>query len=106
MKTYFKTPITSEKEAEDFFFKLSEDNLLYHPEDSAHDIIEFAPCPSEGGPDANYNTFTNEEADELDKRMAEVFEILEDPCKFVLKTFYGGGHADIELEDEDEFFPY
>jgi hypothetical protein len=94
MKTYFKTPITTKKEGEDFFRQLHKDNLLYHPEDSAHDIIEVTP----GTIDETCNTFSLAEADELDKRMDEVFDVLDDPCEFILDNLMGYDGDDDEFE--------
>jgi len=66
--------IHREDQAKEFFDKLYEDGLLYHPEDDAYDI-----CNSEGP------LFTLTEADLLNERMDEVYRVLEDPCEYVLK---------------------
>lgn len=87
MKDYFKIPIDNRIEAEEFFNKLHSDDLLYHPDDSAHDILLLSPCPSEGGPDAFVNLFSKEEADLLDERMNEIYLVHSDPCEYILDNF-------------------
>ena len=84
---YFRTPIKSSVDAKVFLTKLHNDNLLYHPDDSAHDIISLKEgrrfCDEKEG-DCFESTFTSEEADELDFRMSEVFEVYDDPYQFIL----------------------
>ena len=82
MKDYFKKPIQTPIDAEHFFWLLFSDNLLFHPEDDPADIIEVA-SKSE-----DRRTFTDEEAVGLRMRLDEVWEVYDDPCKFILDTFY------------------
>jgi hypothetical protein len=74
-REYFKTSINSEGQAIEFFNKLYIDNLLYHPNDDAHNI-----CKNDNSP-----LFTNEEAELVNERMDEVWLVIEDPCKLILK---------------------
>jgi hypothetical protein len=88
MKDYFKTKIVNKAGAEWFLTRLHADGLLFHPEDRAEDIITCCPCPSEGGPDVYVPTFTPEEAKQLNDRMEEVYEVLDDPCQYILDEVY------------------
>lgn len=83
MKPYFKTKITNSAGAEWFLTAMYADDLLYHPEDDAADIITACPCPSEGGPTIYAPLFSSEEAKILNERMNEVWVHLDDPCEFV-----------------------
>jgi len=73
-KTYFMIHIHREDQAKEFLDKLYEDGFMYHPEDDAHDII------NDKG-----ELFTADEANLLNERMDEIWEILDDPCEYVLE---------------------
>tara|TARA_R110002096_G_scaffold332073_1_gene526114 strand:- start:332 stop:589 length:258 start_codon:yes stop_codon:yes gene_type:complete len=75
-REYFKTSINSESQAIEFFNKLYIDNLLYHPAvDGARNI-----CENDDSP-----LLTKEEAKLVNERMDEVWLVIEDPCKLILK---------------------
>lgn len=70
---YFSLPITGERDAKLFLHLLSEDGLLFHPEDDPAEI-------SNGG----VPLFTDDEVDLLRRRLAEVHLHLHDPCAYIL----------------------
>jgi methionyl-tRNA synthetase len=76
-KNYFTIKLTSENQVKEFFNKLYKDGYLYHPEDDSHDI-----CNTEG------KLFTDEQCESLNSRMDEVYEIMDDPCEYILKSIY------------------
>lgn len=78
MKPYFTAPIKTLKEAHAFFDALYKDDLLFHPEVSPSEVIDAAYKP----------IFTADEARELTQRIAEVYKVDEDPCMYILDTFY------------------
>jgi hypothetical protein len=90
MMKLISTPVTGRQEAIKLLAWLSTENLLYHPEDDANDIMLKSPCPSEGGPDTFINLFTKEQGDLLNTRMDEVFEHMDDPCQWIMDTIYNG----------------
>ena len=74
MKDYFKQELKKPTQVTEFFNKLYKDGFLYHPEDDAHDIIT----------SDDSKLFTDEEADILNQRMVEVWNVYGDPCEYVL----------------------
>jgi hypothetical protein len=74
MKSYFTTPITTEDDSKNFIHSLHKDGLLFHPEDDAHDIKDHK---------GEY-LFTDEEAFELNNRLEEVYDYIEDPCEYII----------------------
>lgn len=88
MKQYFKEPLKNREDVETFFTKLFLDDLLFHPEDDPGDIITLESPLEEDSEPRYYELFNEKECIELRKRLDEVFEYHEDPCDFILKTFY------------------
>ncbi len=92
MKEYFLKQITTREDAEQFYTKMYHDDLLFHPEDDASDIMVYveSPCPSAGGPTihSEYPLFTEEEAQLVNERIDETWVVMKDPCKFILENFY------------------
>lgn len=84
MKSYFKVPLTSKAEVEGFFWNLFSDNLLFHPEDDPKNIVRV----SELNLKRSEPLFTADEIVQLRARLDEVWDIYDDPCKFILDTFY------------------
>lgn len=74
MKPYFKTPIKTLEDSNEFFNALHKDGLLFHPEEGPASII---------GVGGKF-LFTSEEAAELDKRLDEVYMVDGDPCDYIL----------------------
>jgi len=74
MKSYFTTPITTEDDSINFIHSLHKDEILFHPEDDANDIID-----RDGK-----RLFTEEEAFELNNRLDEVYQYMNDPCEYIL----------------------
>lgn len=74
MKALFTTPIKSLEEAHAFFRALVEEHLLFHPEDSPDTIVD----------GFGRRLFNAEEATLLAARIAEVYEVDPDPCKFIV----------------------
>ena len=66
---FIKQPITNGHEAKQFICKLWLEDKLFHFDDDAHDILDWLGEP----------LFTNDEADHLNQRCDELFEILKDP---------------------------
>ena len=93
-RDYFRIPIESKEQAEEYLEMLYTDDLLYHPEDDAGDIITASECPSSGGPVIWVPLFNKEEAQLLNERMDEVWTYLSDPCEFVLEQIYQGSTDD------------
>jgi hypothetical protein len=88
MKQYFKEPLKNREDVETFFTKLFLDDLLFHPEDDPSDII-YLEEDSEIWEERVYVPLFNEEENiKLRQRLDEVFEHHEDPCKFIVDTFY------------------
>lgn len=82
MKNYLITPITSTTDAQKFLHLLSADDLIFHPSDDAEDIIDLSgDC-----------IFTLEEAEHVNQRMDEVWEHMEDPCKYILDAIFHDNH--------------
>ena len=75
MKSYFTTPITTEDDAKNFIDSLHKDEILFHPEDDAYDIID-----RDGT-----RLFTDEEALELNNRLDEVYQYMKDPCEYIIQ---------------------
>lgn len=74
MKNYFLTPIKSFADAEGFFFCLYQDGLLFHPEDDPSIVVN----------QSGHLLFTDPEALILRQRIDEVYEVMDDPCEFIL----------------------
>lgn len=73
MRDYFSSPIKSEADAEGFFFCLHQDGLLFHPEDDPSTVIN-----------GQSRIFTDEEALLIRQRIDEAYEVMDDPCHFIL----------------------
>jgi hypothetical protein len=84
MMKLISTPVTGRQEAIKLLAWLSTENLLYHPEDDANDILV---KESDGN---LVNLFTKEQGDLLNTRMDEVFEHMDDPCQWIMDTIYNG----------------
>jgi len=84
MKNYFKLPITSVDSAKKFYLQLANDDLLFHPEDDPRDVCDAGAIHS----DSFVPTFTEEEAEQLEKRVEETYEYLNDPCEYILTEIY------------------
>jgi hypothetical protein len=74
MKPYFLTPIKSFADAEGFFFCLYQDGLLFHPEDDPSIVVN----------QSGEMLFTDPEALILRQRIDEAYEVMDDPCEFIL----------------------
>jgi hypothetical protein len=74
MKPYFLTPLLSLADCEGFFFCLEQDGLLFHPEDDPANVIN-----------ANGRVFTDQEADAVRQRVSEAYELMDDPCEYILR---------------------
>lgn len=70
---YLHTPIQTEADAEGFFFCLEQDDKLFHPEDDPATVIN-----------AHGRVFTDDEAQLLRLRIAEVYGVMDDPCGYIL----------------------
>lgn len=70
---YLRTPINTEADAEGFFFCLDQDGKLFHPEDDPASVVN----------DAG-RVFTDDEAELLRERIAEVYAVIDDPCAYIL----------------------
>ena len=75
IKSYLMVHIHREDQAEQFFSKMYEDGILFHPEDDAHTIMNHDDTP----------LFTNDEAILINERMDEIWDVVEDPCNYVLR---------------------
>jgi hypothetical protein len=73
MKAYFLDPITKTQDAESFFFCLYQDNLLFHPDDDPANVVN---------PDGRI--FDDLEAHVIRQRIDEVYEVMDDPCEYIL----------------------
>jgi|TARA_R110000822_G_scaffold92610_1_gene213535 hypothetical protein len=78
MREYFKKEVTSTKQAELFIDQLAADDLLYHPETYAKEVVDMR---------YGKRLFTDEEAIELDIRMDECYYYMDDPCAYILDNF-------------------
>jgi hypothetical protein len=74
MKDYFLTPIKSFADAEGFFFCLYQDGLLFHPEDDPSIVVDRS----------GSLLFTDPEVLIIRQRIEEVYEVMDDPCRFIL----------------------
>ena len=74
----FTKPITSESDAEQFFYDLHAENLLFHPEDDPATIIN----------PAGERIFTDAECLLVAERITEVYQYMIDPCEFIVDQFY------------------
>lgn len=74
MKQYFLTPITSLAGAHAFLSALSNDGLLFHPEDRPEDVVNHAGAP----------LFDAAECLALNARISEVYLFDADPCAYCL----------------------
>jgi len=73
MNPLFITPIKSEADAEGFFFCLNQQGVLFHPEDDPVIVIN-----DQG------QLFSDDEVRALRQRINEVYEFMDDPCKYIL----------------------
>lgn len=85
MKTQLPEQITTQEEAETFLTQLWENKEVFHPEDSAHDVI-WSTIPKEQQP-------TPKECERLNDLMADIYNNVPelDPCGFLL-----------DLDEEEE----
>lgn len=70
---YLHTPIQTEADAEGFFFCLDQDGKLFHPEDDPATVVN-----------ASGRVFTDEQAELLRERITEVYEVMAEPCAYIL----------------------
>ncbi len=80
MPDYFSMNIESAEDAREFLSLLFADDLGYHPEDDARDIVY-----SSGNLETSF-LFTVAEAQQINKSMNKVWLHLDDPCGFVLNN--------------------
>jgi hypothetical protein len=76
---HFKKSITNKEESKEFLIFLNETDQLFHPEEDPRDIIKNS---------TGEKLFTEEQSVDLEIRLDEVYEYLEDPCEYILKEFY------------------
>jgi hypothetical protein len=74
MRDYFLNSIKSFADAEGFFFCLHQDDLLFHPEDDPSIVVDRSGAL----------LFTDAEALMIRQRIDEVYEVMDDPCDFIL----------------------
>ena len=74
----FTKPITSENDAEQFFYALENEGLLFHPEDDPATIVN-----KDGE-----RIFTDSECPLIAQRITEVYLYMVDPCEFIVDQFY------------------
>jgi len=73
----FTKPITSENDAEQFFYALENEGLLFHPEDDPATIVN-----KDGE-----RIFTDAECPLIAQRITEVYRYMLDPCEFIVDEF-------------------
>jgi hypothetical protein len=74
----FTKPITSESDAEQFFYDLENEGLLFHPEDDPLTVV-----------DTHGNLiFTPDDVPLINQRITEVYRYMLDPCEFIVDEFY------------------
>ena len=73
----FKNKITTIQESKDFLTQLNQTDQLFHPEEDPRNIIS-----------NNKPLFSEEQSVDLELRLDEIFEYLEDPCQYILDNFY------------------
>ena len=71
---YIKTPIKTLDNAKGFFYQLSKDDKLFHPEDDPDSIIN-----RQGKP-----LFSPSECIDLRLRINEIYKLMDDPCDYIL----------------------
>jgi hypothetical protein len=76
----FTKPLTSQRDAQQFFRDLHAADLLFHPDDDPATIIN----------QAGERIFTDEQCPLIAERIAETYEFMVDPCEFIVDTFYKG----------------
>ena len=74
----FTKPLTSQRDAQQFFRDLHAADLLFHPEDDPATIIN----------QAGARIFTDAQCPLVAERIAETYEFMVDPCEFIVDTFY------------------
>jgi hypothetical protein len=74
----FTKPLTSQRDAQQFFRDLHAADLLFHPEDDPATIIN----------QAGERIFTDAQCPLVVERIAETYEFMTDPCEFIVDTFY------------------
>ena len=74
MRPYFSDPIKSFADAEGFFFCLYQDGLLFHPEDDPSIVVN----------QSGALLFTDAEVLLIRQRVDEAYEVMDDPCEFIL----------------------
>jgi hypothetical protein len=77
-KMDFTKPLTSQRDAQQFFRDLHAADLLFHPEDDPATIIN----------QAGARIFTDAQCPLVAERIAETYEFMVDPCEFIVDTFY------------------
>jgi hypothetical protein len=74
----FTKPLTSQRDAQQFFRDLHAADLLFHPDDDPATIIN----------QAGERIFTDAQCPLIAARIAETYEFMADPCEFIVDTFY------------------
>jgi len=83
MNPYFTKPIKTADDAIVFFFVLEQGGLLFHPEDDPASVVNAT----------GEALFSPDECVQLRARLDEAFEVMDDPCQYILdmSIVYGGG---------------
>ena len=76
----FTKPLTSQRDAQQFFRDLHAADLLFHPDDDPATILN----------QAGERIFTDEQCPLIAERIAEIYEFMADPCEFIVDTFFKG----------------
>jgi hypothetical protein len=96
MTDVYTTPITTEADAEGFFYQLHQLGRLFHPEDNPSEVVNGA----SGG-----WLFTQEQAQHLRERLDEVYEVMDDPCTYCLTLTNPDSDRETETgEDLAQFY--
>lgn len=72
---FLGTEIQTEANAQGFFFQLDQVGCLFHPEDDPADVRNGA---------TGLPLFTPEQVELVRQRIDEVYEVMDDPCAFIL----------------------
>ena len=78
LKMNFHNPIKSQNDAEQFFYDLENEGLLFHPEDDPATIIN----------DQGKLIFASDDVELINQRIDEVYMFMVDPCEFIINSFY------------------
>ena len=74
----FAKKINSAQDSKDFLTFLNDSDQLFHPEDNPREIIKNT---------TGLRLFTEEQCVNIENRLNEVFEYLDDPCEYILDNF-------------------